>query len=155
MQSNLAQKIENVAGFNGNTWQGELWTSRQRQRHRLHYVVSYRASFKPELPSFFISHLLAGKNKNAVVLDPFGGRGTTIVEANLQGFQGIHNDCNPVSVFLARAKQNIPELDALISRTNALPLEKKCYIPSAECERLLPFFEEQTLNEIYNKGRYI
>ena len=32
----------------------ELWTARQRQMHSLHYAVSYRASFKPELPDFFI-----------------------------------------------------------------------------------------------------
>ena len=32
----------------------EFWTAKQRQMHSLHYSNSYRASFKHELPDFYI-----------------------------------------------------------------------------------------------------
>ena len=67
---------------------GEFWTAKQRQAHPIHYTVSYRAAFKPELPSFFIQEYLGKKKK--VVLDPFGGRGTTAIQANLDGHYAIH-----------------------------------------------------------------
>ena len=162
MQELLSQELESTSKLTCPVWQGELWTARQRQMHRLHYVVSYRASFKPELPDFFIRHFLLKENKKkAIVLDPFGGRGTTLIQANLLGLSGLHNDLNPVSLFLARARQSIPPLKDLIARTESLPLEldkekvgKKCSIqysiPNRDRRRLLPFFEESTLYEIFN-----
>jgi len=50
------------------TTSAELWTARQRQMHPIHYTVSYRGSFKPELPEFFIGRYLP---KPGIVLDPF------------------------------------------------------------------------------------
>src|SRR3989338_2708400 len=80
---------------------GEFWTSRQRQMHSLHYVISYRASFKPELPEYFIRKY---SKPGECVLDPFGGRGTTILQANLMDRCGVHNDVNPISTRIAYAK---------------------------------------------------
>lgn len=129
--------------------QGELWTARQRQMHPMHYTVSYRASFKPELPDFFIQRYLP-KGKG-IVLDPFGGRGTTIVQANLLGLSGIYNDLNPASVFLARARQFVPPLEEVLARLNDLDLKRRRPEASAsEKERFLPFFHPSTFGEILN-----
>lgn len=151
MQRALGQELGTRSVLSCPVQRGQLWTARQRQMHNLHYVVSYRASFKPELPDFFIRHFLIKKNKrNALVLDPFGGRGTSILQANLLGLRGIHNDLNPVSIFLARARQSIPPLEKLIARTETLPLQRKVSIPLKERKSLLAFFEEGTLREILN-----
>lgn len=126
---------------------GEFWTSRQRQAHKLHYVVSYRASFKPELPAFFIHEFLGRKKKT--VLDPFGGRGTTAVEANLIGHYAIHNDINPISIFLAKSRQVVPSVEKLEKKLESINLNKK--LPEAARDKeLLPFFHKDTLNEIKN-----
>ncbi len=128
---------------------GELWTARQRQMHPLHYAVSYRASFKPELPDFFMGRYLRGPG--AVVLDPFGGRGTTILQANMLGHRGIHNDINPVSLFLASARGSIPPLAELIERTRSLDLRRRKFrLSKRDKEKLLPFFHPDTLQEILN-----
>ncbi|MEQ9366855.1 MAG: site-specific DNA-methyltransferase, partial [Leptospirales bacterium] len=131
---------------------GELWTARQRQMHPLHYTVSYRASFKPELPDFFIRRFLLDRRiTEGVVLDPFGGRGTTVLQANLLGFRGVHNDLNPVSIFLSSARRRIPALPELIERTEELDLNARRFRLSALAKkRLLPFFHPETLNEILN-----
>ncbi len=128
---------------------GELWTAKQRQMHPIHYTVSYRASFKPELPDFFIRRYLTDAGvRSATVLDPFGGRGTTVIQANLLGFRGVHNDLNPVSLFLASARSRIPSLAELSERVQALDLSRAPELPEGDRERLLPFFHSKTLEEI-------
>jgi DNA modification methylase len=126
---------------------GEFWTSKQRQSHSLHYAVSYRASFKPELPSFFFSEFL--KKKGSVVFDPFGGRGTTAIQANLEGHYAIHNDVNPLSIFLAQSRSTIPSQESLISTLDKCDLTKKT--PDEELDKdLLAFYHKDTLREIKN-----
>ncbi|MCB1303734.1 MAG: site-specific DNA-methyltransferase [Leptospiraceae bacterium] len=128
---------------------GELWTSRQRQMHPIHYTVSYRASFKPELPDFFIQKFV--NRKNAMILDPFGGRGTTAIQSNLNGFGAVHNDLSPIAGFLGRARRRIPELAELKARLETLELDsRKSSIGAEEFRRLEPFFHERTIHEIQN-----
>ncbi|HNJ34733.1 MAG TPA: site-specific DNA-methyltransferase, partial [Leptospiraceae bacterium] len=122
-----------------------LWTARQRQMHPIHYTISYRGSFKPELPDFFINRYL---KVPGVVLDPFGGRGTTTLQANLLGHRAVHNDLNPVSVFLARSRQNVPAMKILEKRLDALQLDRRMKPTPEEKERLSPFFHPRTLSEI-------
>ena len=128
-------------------WERELWTARQRQMHPIHYTVSYRASFKPELPDYFIRKYAP----RLPVLDPFGGRGTTAVQANLLGKSAIHNDLNPLAVFLGRARQRIAPLEELIRQTEGLNLKKRRFrLKKHDRERLLPFFHPDTLQELMN-----
>ena len=133
-------------------WEGELWTAKQRQMHRLHYIVSYRASFKPELPDFFIRHYLLERGiSKGKVLDTFGGRGTTALQANLLGYTAIHNDLNPISIFLAQTRQNVPSRVKLKEALASLDLSKKApKLNKRDQKRLSPFFHPKTLKEILN-----
>ena len=90
----------------------EYWTSGQRQAHSLH-EISYRACFKPQLPEFFISRLTA---PGEGVYDPFMGRGTTPLQAALQGRWPIGNDMNPLSTLLARPRLAPPSPAAIEAR---------------------------------------
>lgn len=95
----------------------EFWTAGQRQGNSLH-EVSYRACFKPQLPEFFISRLTV---PGEAVYDPFMGRGTTLVQAALQGRQPVGNDINPLSTLLVRSRLNPPRLSdisAALARVN-------------------------------------
>jgi SAM-dependent methyltransferase len=147
-----ALRRETRPGLPAPYWIGALWTARQRQMHPVHYAISYRASFKPELPDFFIRRYLLERGvQSGVVLDPFGGRGTTALQANLLGFRAIHNDLNPVSLFLARSRSRIAPLERLVARTDALDLSGPApAISAAERKRLSPFFHTRTLKEILN-----
>ncbi|MCB1173689.1 MAG: site-specific DNA-methyltransferase [Leptospiraceae bacterium] len=154
---NVIYKAEQQDAYSGRVpvYTGEFWTARQRQMHPLHYSVSYRASFKPELPDFFIQRLLSNINGPLVMLDPFGGRGTTILQANLRGHIGYYNDRNPVSGFLARARQHIPDLKQIEERLQQIKLDPTddSLRTVADDERLLPFFHPGTLNEILQLRR--
>jgi DNA modification methylase len=126
---------------------GEFWTAKQRQAHKIHYTISYRAAFKPELPSFFIQEFL--KKKKSVVLDPFGGRGTTVIQANLEGHIGIHNDINPLSIFLAESRKIIPNLEKIEKILSKIDL-KSNHPEDPRQEELLNFYHKDTLKEILN-----
>ncbi len=120
----------------------EFWTAGQRRGHSLH-EVSYRACFKPQLPQFFIDRLTRpGDN----VYDPFMGRGTTPLQAALQGRRGSGSDSNPLSAMLTRPRLQPPTLVEIAERLAQAPLKDA----STEIERddLLVFYHPDTLRQI-------
>jgi hypothetical protein len=125
----------------------EFWTARQRQAHRLH-EISYRACFKPQLPRFFIERLT---RPGDVVYDPFGGRGTTALEAALHGRVPWSVDVNPLSLVLTR-----PRLTPVTVADLARRLAEIDFAASVECpEELLVFYHPETLQEICALRRYL
>lgn len=125
----------------------EFWTSGQRLGHSIH-EVSYRACFKPQLPQFFIDRLT---RPGDAVYDPFMGRGTTPLQAALQGRKPIGNDINPLAVLLTRPRLAPPSLAAIERRLAEIPWE------SGKIERddLLVFYHEKTLRRICALRRYL
>ena len=128
-------------------YEAELWTSRQRQASSIH-EVSYRACFKPQLPAYFIGRLTDEGDR---VYDPFSGRGTTAVEAALQGRQVVANDINPLSSIFARPRLEVPHVSEVDARLNALDLDAKAR-PSMD---LSMFYHPATLREIVNLRAYL
>ena len=99
-------------------FQNEFWTAKQRDGHSIH-EVSYRACYKPQLPKFFIERLT---KKSDIVYDPFLGRGTTLIEANLLGRRVIGNDVNPLSAILTTPRLNLPSLFEVRNRLDEIKL---------------------------------
>ena len=125
----------------------EFWTARQRQAHSLH-EVSYRACFKPQLPSFFISRLT---DEGQTVYDPFMGRGTTSIEAALSRRNVIGNDVNPLSVYLTRPRITPPSLPQIAARLSRIPWE----YDNGDNDELLAFYHPQTLTAISALRTYL
>ena len=90
----------------------EFWTNKQRQACSIH-EVSYRACFKPQLPKYFIEKYT---KEGDFVYDPFGGRGTTAIEAALLGRNFITNDINPLSTLFVIGRLDPPSLDEIRDR---------------------------------------
>ncbi len=133
------------------TQTSQLWTARQRQMHALHYAISYRASFKPELPNYFIKKFLSSQNKrDQIVFDPFAGRGTTIIEANMLGYPAIYNDISRLAYYMSRGRRIIPHWKNLVQRIHDLSLQKEIQPTPHEIKMLSPFYHPQTMREILN-----
>lgn len=130
---------------------GELWTAQQRQMHSLHYVVSYRASFKPELPDFCIRRYT---KKGQVVLDPFCGRGTTALQSNLLGRIAWSFDVNPLAVRLAEAKTAPVGLDEIVLRLNEVDFRRPVDLSGYQ-ESFSPFYHPDTYRELVNLRSFI
>ena len=125
----------------------EFWTSKQRAASSLH-EVSYRACFKPQLPAFFISRLT---EPDAVVYDPFMGRGTSIVEAALLGRTPRGCDVNPISHILTLPRLHPPHINEVAERLTGIRLEWRGSMP----EELLTFYHPETLAEICALRSYL
>lgn len=125
----------------------EFWTAKQRDACSLH-EVSYRACFKPQLPRFFIDRLTA---EGDTVYDPFGGRGTTIVEAVLSGRIGISNDINPLSEIFAYPRLHLPTYSEVEQRLAEIPFDKK---KTSDID-LSMFYHQDTLGELVSLKDYL
>lgn len=125
----------------------EFWTAGQRQAHALH-EISYRACFKPQLPEFFIDRLTRADDS---VYDPFMGRGTTPVQAALQGRRPMGNDINPLSLLLTRPRLRPPSLQQIEGELARVEWS------TGEIDRddLLVFYHPDTLRQICTLRRHL
>src|ERR1700681_3583797 len=67
-----------------------------------HCFHIYPAMMIPQIPRRLIRSYLTADDK--VILDPYCGSGTTLVEANLADRSGIAIDINPLALLIAQAK---------------------------------------------------
>ncbi len=130
----------------------ELWTSGQRQASALH-EVSYRACFKPQLPAYFITrHTQPGD----LVYDPFGGRGTTAIEAALLGRRVATNDVNPLSRIFTEPRLELPPAGAIAARLKSLEQLLNDTAPTLTPDiDLSMFYEAKTLRHILALREYL
>lgn len=68
-----------------------------------HGFHKYPAKFIPQIPGWAIRRYL-GDSKDNLIIDPFSGSGTTLVEATLSGNSAIGVDIDPLSVLIAKVK---------------------------------------------------
>lgn len=127
-------------------YENEFWTAKQRDGHSLH-EVSYRACYKPQLPGFFIERFC---NRDDVVYDPFMGRGTTLIEAQLRGCRAVGNDVNPLTRVLSAPRLNPPTVAMVEARLKEVQLSASSKIDPD----LLVFFSPETLGELYGWRSY-
>lgn len=97
-----------AGGRRADTLQSQLEQSasatkrRQSTRYSVHGLHEYRGKFNPQVCRALVNIL--GVPDGGVLLDPFCGSGTTLVEAAHRGVRGIGTDLNPLAVFIANAK---------------------------------------------------
>lgn len=70
--------------------------------------------------SFAREQILEHTNPGDAVLDPFSGRGTTVLESLLLGRQAVALDINPVAACVTAAKASVPPLAVVHGRISAL-----------------------------------
>ncbi|MBU2068430.1 site-specific DNA-methyltransferase, partial [Patescibacteria group bacterium] len=82
------------------------WAFADKTRKDTAYITHgyhrYPAKFIPQIVSRLIERYT---KKGDLVVDPFGGCGTTLVESKVNGRQSIGVDINPVAVLIAKAKK--------------------------------------------------
>jgi len=99
----------------------------QRQ-YGVHFFHHYTAKFIPQIPAKLIKLLSKGED---VVVDPFMGSGTTLIESKLLGCHSYGFDTNPLAVKIANAKtliideNKVKEIDEFLSWINNLRKHSK------------------------------
>ncbi len=124
-----------------NAWQHKT----KRWGHPFHAMCSYLGMFPARIPHYFIEKFT---EPGDCVLDPFSGRGTTALQACVDGRVGIGIDANPLAYALTCAKVNPPEPAVLRSRIDDLsndmffaPIEK-------EPRQIRMLFHPHTLSQL-------
>jgi SAM-dependent methyltransferase len=69
-----------------------------------HPFHSYPARVHPATARVLVEVVSAGGGREAPIVDPFCGSGTSLVEVRAAGMRGIGVDLNPLAVLVARAK---------------------------------------------------
>lgn len=87
--------------------EGELNFHGTNGSYASHDVHAFAAKFPPQLPRAFIRGLSKPGDR---VLDPMMGSGTAVVEAQIEGRQGIGLDIDPLALQISQAKTTM--LDA-------------------------------------------
>ena len=96
-------------------------------RYLTHDLHPYPAKFPPQIPSELIRRLsLPGD----LVFDPFGGSGTTAVEAVRQRRRAWSLDANPLSALIGRVK-SVPLATEAAAELGALRVTVESYIANA------------------------
>jgi hypothetical protein len=107
----------------GTTSAGDLWHRiSPRWGHAMHAMCSYHGMFPAKVAHHFIQRY---SNPGDVVLDPFSGRGTTALQARVEGRQGVCNDLNPLAYVLSKAKADPPTWEEVNGCLNDLERDFK------------------------------
>lgn len=115
----------------------------------LHSLCSYLGAFPPNLANYFIRYFT---DEGDIVLDPFSGRGTTILESRILNRKAIGSDLNPIALALSSAKSKYINKGKLLSRINELEENYYCpmYLPEAvaQGDEIRLIFHDRTLAEL-------
>jgi 16S rRNA G966 N2-methylase RsmD len=111
---------------------------RQSTRYSAHGLHEYKGKFNPQVAKALLN--IFGVRAGNIVLDPFCGSGTSLVEAAHLGIRAIGMDMNPLAVFLANTKLQaltvpaaalLEAIDGVLTRAN-------------KTKRLRPLGDERT-----------
>jgi site-specific DNA-methyltransferase (adenine-specific) len=105
----------------------------QRWGHPWHAMCSYLGTFPASLARAMIS-LLSAPGDN--IMDPFSGRGTTLLEGRILQRRALVSDLNPMAVALSRAKNADVTMEQALSEIEALKssYDRVMYLPEAHVQ---------------------
>lgn len=78
---------------------------KQNTRYFAHGIHEYKGKFNPQIVRAIMN--ICGADAHSLILDPFCGSGTSLLEAQLQGCEAFGIDVNPMAAFIAKTKTNI------------------------------------------------
>lgn len=117
--------------------------------HRLH---PYKGKFIPQLVEYFLDqHIDDFKkrvffNPDDIVLDPFSGSGTTLVQASELGIHAVGIDISAFNSMIANCKIEIYEITKVKNELNKITIELQKFLANSKTIE----FEEELLKELYN-----
>ena len=138
----------------GTTNKGPLWHAvSPRWGHAAHSMCSYQGMFPARLVHYFVQrHSRPGD----LVVDPFSGRGTTVLQARAEGRHVIGNDLNPLAYVLTRAKAHPPEWSQLVKFIDDLERQYKQPSDLEVADEIAMLFHKNTLAQLgYVRGRLL
>ena len=115
-----------------------------------HGFHKYPGKFIPQIPRWAICRHLGG-SAGSIVLDPFCGSGTTLVESILSGNSVIGIDIDPLSVLISKVKTHAVNMKLLVQTAEWLDRRARArrgrrFRP--ECETLNHWFSKDAIVQL-------
>jgi site-specific DNA-methyltransferase (adenine-specific) len=88
-----------------------------RWGHSMHTMCSYQGMYPAKLAHYFIHRY---SSEGDLVVDPFSGRGTTVLQARAEGRRTVGNDLSPLAYVLTRAKAAPPTWTTIMQQIDEL-----------------------------------
>ena len=108
---------EYMMAKSSNEFKHVLQVYKEQPRIPVHSFHRYFGKLIPGIPAFAIDTFT---KEGDLVLDPFSGSGTTVVEARERNRQGVGTDINPLATFVAGVKTSYISEEKLIKKLNLL-----------------------------------
>lgn len=124
-----------------------------------HGMFKYPCKFIPEIPRWGIHSYLGGKE--GIIFDPFSGSGTTLLEANVNGFDAYGTEIDDIAKLIIKVKTTVlskKQLTLLDSEyENIIKAMKQEDAPAflPQIDNLNHWFSENTVNELGRMKFYI
>lgn len=138
--------VESIDG--GTTSAGALWHAvSQRWGHSMQSMCSYHGMFPAKVAHYFVQRY---SRPGDTVLDPFSGRGTTALQARMEGRKAIANDLSPLGYVLSAAKVNPPAWGVMLDYIDELELsfQRSNYQAAGISEDIRMLYHPGTLNQL-------
>lgn len=114
-----------------------------------HLIHSYPAKLLSNIPHFFLQSDYFCP-KDGVVLDPFCGTGTVMLESNISGRKALGADANPLAVLIAQVKTTYissDKLQATLASVMARARRSKTEVTS-NTESIARWFSPSTIQQL-------
>lgn len=134
------------------TWQkvlenGDTETAtRKDPKYATHGLHPFKGKFYPQLAKALMNMSRAGVG--SVLLDPYCGSGTTLVEGMLNGFGGYGCELNPLAAKMARAKTGILVVSRAVVDQSIRAMSERLKHRKGRLARNLDQFEPSTHSEL-------
>ena len=123
----------------------------------IHRWYGYKEGFSPSFVNDFISAYT--KSKDSIVFDPFGGVGTTGLEAIKMGYNSYLMDVNPLGIFASKVKTsryNLSEIDAIkVQLSNLKTIDSYNINVSINNDTVKKYFDEITWDSLLQIKSFI
>lgn len=121
----------------------------------IHSWVRLTPSFSPNLVTRFLKEFKC--NSNSIVLDPFTGIGTTILQSQFEGFTSVGVEINPFLHYVSNMKVSLWQKDLTIFRRGVREFISRLIKKRAKAETSLDDFSktiEIGLPSLHNYNRW-
>lgn len=99
----------------------DYWDFKENsERSHIHKLIRYPATMVPLMQSKLIELFIEHDEEIQLLLDPFMGSGTTIVEANSKGLNTLGIDINPFAYLITKVKLTPIDLNTLEEKIECL-----------------------------------
>ncbi|EKF9444121.1 hypothetical protein O1C42_002313, partial [Vibrio cholerae] len=122
-----------------------------------HYIHSYPAKLIKHIPIFFLNSRILLPENNSLILDPFCGSGTVLLESLLAGHSAIGCDANPLARLIAKVKTTRLDTEELRKTKASIILKAKRFrkVVPLNVVNIEHWFSESTIKQLSQLYRSI